>query len=394
MIASVYGKHLSLAELLKKYGASPAQKQLDETLVTMVARGWVPGVHFLLDHGANVNAKNSRDEPGLYTAISRKNSGVAIFLLQHRADAVWSIPKYRHLISAGALQFASYQGLDTVVRVLLDRGENSNFDGEKALQAASSQGHLSIVKYLLENGGDSNACEKNNTAFYAACRCGHISIVEHTLENGANVNVRNGNHDTVLQVACEGASFEIVKLLLDRGVEISVAGGTRESAMHAAVAPKACGNLDRQLQLLKMLLEAGAHIHEKPGKNETLCSLAVSAYSLSPKVLELLIERGADVNAKNTEGLCALVVASRKRSVGNISMLIEAGAGYDINHGVDYDVWNQAIVEAQRYSIDEFRDLILRLLRSGLRKAEERWADQQRKNQKPCIGQSWEQSDA
>lgn len=75
-------------------------------------------------------------------------------------------------------------------------------------------------------------------------------------------------------------------------------------------------------------------------------------------------------------------------------MLIEAGAGYDINHGVDYDVWNQAIVEAQRYSIDEFRDLILRLLRSGLRKAEERWADQQRKNQKPCIGQSWEQSDA
>ncbi|KAK5089797.1 hypothetical protein LTR70_006171 [Exophiala xenobiotica] len=424
MIAAIHGKHLSIAKTLEEHGALLSQRQLDGTLVTMVARGWISGVNFLLDRGANANtnADINKPKPALEFAISRKNSEMANLLLQRGSALNWRSSgtasygaKYEF---SNALQLACFHGLTDIVRVLFDRGQDPNFDGRSPLHAASSQGHLSIVKYLLENGGDVNACDKDNsTVLHAACRGGDLSVVKYLLENGANVsacdkdnrtalhvachvgnpsmvtnllenganvNTRKGVGDTPLQIACRWASLEIVKLLLDRGAEVNAAGGSWHSALHAAVT-LVFPNTDKvamKLKLLEMLLEAGANIHRTSGQNRTLCSLAVDTYYSNTEVLKFLIEKGADVNAKNTEGLCALVVASTHRSPRPVEVLIEAGAGYDIHQGVDHDVWKRAIAAAalKTFRTGEERNQILQLLQSGLRQAEERWANQQREN--------------
>jgi len=384
VVAALYGKHLSVAELLMEHGASLTIKRLNEVLVTMVARGWLPGVGFLLDYGADANAKNRRRQPVLFTAIARRDSIMANLLLQHGSATFYS--SRENSIPYPALQFASYKGLDTVVRVLLDKGEDPNLDGHSALQLAAAQGHLSIVEYLHANGDDINARDKNRSvALLEACWYGHLSVAKYLLANGADSISRA----TALWMACFYSSIEIVKLLLDHGAETNRPGMIGGSALHAALTSWSYHYAGKSvIPLLKMLLEANPDVHETPCDHETLCMLAVS-YDRPEKVLEFLLERGADVNAKNIKGLCALVEASRRGRVEHAKVLIDAGAGYDISHGVDHDVWNQAIAEAHKICNSESKSLMLQALRSGLQQAEERWADQQRENfSKSCTGQS------
>jgi len=390
MVAAIHGKHLSIAKTLEEHGALLSQGQLDGALVTIVARGWMSGANFLLDRGANAgaNADTKRRKPALEVAISRKNSEMANLLLQRESALSWrSSGRASYGVRyefSNALQLTCFHGLADIVPVLFNRGQHPNLDGGLALRAASSQGHLPVVKRLLRNGGDVNACEKDNrTALHEACRYGYLSIVECLLKNGANVNIRDGSGDTPLQIACRWASTGLVKLLLDRGAEIDAAGGSWGSALQAAAdrSNNTTDGLNCQLELLEMLLEAGATIRENPGQKKTLCSLAADRYC-DVEVLKFLIGRGADVNAKNIGGLCALVAASRHGTPQHVEVLIEAGAGYDINHGVEHDVWKQAIAEAWKnpWQGRDGRTQILQLLQSGQWQAEQRWAKQQREN--------------
>jgi ankyrin repeat protein len=61
-----------------------------------------------------------------------------------------------------ALQAASAEGLEAVVRLLLDKGADAHAEGGRygnALQAASTQGHEAIVRLLLERGANTIVAE-------------------------------------------------------------------------------------------------------------------------------------------------------------------------------------------------------------------------------------------
>ena len=61
-----------------------------------------------------------------------------------------------------ALYYSSLAGMQEVLDFLLHKGENVNVKGERlgnALQAASYEGHETITKILLENGADVNASD-------------------------------------------------------------------------------------------------------------------------------------------------------------------------------------------------------------------------------------------
>jgi len=110
--------------------------------------------------------------------------------------------------------------------------------------------------------------------------------------------------DTALHIAAAGYRVEIAKLLLDAGAEVGAAVNRRRSQpLHYA----ADGSLEhpnwdakRQVRMIELLLEAGADIHA-PDKNgatplhravRTRCAAAVKA----------LLEAGADATLKNKPG--------------------------------------------------------------------------------------------
>ncbi|THU90826.1 hypothetical protein K435DRAFT_248533, partial [Dendrothele bispora CBS 962.96] len=89
-----------------------------------------------------------------------------------------------------------------------------------ALQAASSQGHESVVRLLLERGADVNVQGgKYGYALQAASSQGHESIVKLLLERGADVNIPGGKYGNALQAARFHQKIE--QLILDWGAEVS-----------------------------------------------------------------------------------------------------------------------------------------------------------------------------
>ena len=62
-------------------------------------------------------------------------------------------------LQTSALQLASYEGHETIVKLLLNNGADINLQGGtygSALQIASYKGHEAIVNLLLDNGADMN----------------------------------------------------------------------------------------------------------------------------------------------------------------------------------------------------------------------------------------------
>ncbi|KAB8234140.1 uncharacterized protein BDW43DRAFT_64210 [Aspergillus alliaceus] len=161
------------------------------------------------------------------------------FLQQRQAYAVWGTlfdpdqpwdkePRWNRKI-ATPLYYASLEGLQHTVELLLERGADVNAQGGyygHALQAASKQGHKEIVQILLEKGADVNAQGWDcSNALQAASAGGHKEIVQILLETGADVRAHGGGYyGHALQAASAQGHEEIVQILLEKGADVHVQG--------------------------------------------------------------------------------------------------------------------------------------------------------------------------
>ncbi len=138
-------------------------------------------VKYLVEQGADVNAK---DEDG------------------------WTV---LHAVDEG--------GNLEVVKYLVEQGADVNAKGEwgrTALHAVAEGGNLEVLKYLVEQGADVNAKgEWGRTALYSAARRGNLEVVKYLVEQGADVNAKTKDGETVLQTAEKNEYVEIVKVIND-----------------------------------------------------------------------------------------------------------------------------------------------------------------------------------
>jgi hypothetical protein len=134
-----------------------------------------------------------------------------------------------------ALILASSNGRTEIVAMLLDAGANvnartnTNYWGSTALIRASENKHTEIVSMLLDNGADVNATDNDgDTALMRVINCDEeddrpwyqveydiIEIVEQLLnQDGIDVNVKNKNGKTALDIAEETGCTKIIQKLI------------------------------------------------------------------------------------------------------------------------------------------------------------------------------------
>ncbi|KAG8818105.1 hypothetical protein FRC17_010972 [Serendipita sp. 399] len=273
----------------RKIGASRKRNRQDfETpLYYACYYGLLPIVEALL--GMTTKRTRTDDELGtaLEAAASRGFVAVARRLLEESADpnATYCRRFQR------PLQAAASSGSMEVVALLLEAGADVNASGGgefgTALHAAAWQGSDEIIQLLIDNGHDINPCARNHgTPLILAAQHNHESAVLTLLKNGANPNIYRGAPSPPLDFALEDLSFNVVKALLDAGAEIQREPG-KGTAFNTAA-------FRGDIPIMQLLIERGADINAPGEDNDTPLMAAIDGEE--DDVLRFMLESGADIN--------------------------------------------------------------------------------------------------
>ena len=191
-----------------------------------------------------------------------------------------------------------------------------------------ADGSEETLRILLEHGADPNiktywgsaggTRRKGRTALAEAIYSGNRKISELLIEAGAEIEQSAAN-DQLLRVAGSGDP-EKVKLLLERfhaDPETTFAGNTNNFTKGDTPLIQAAGSYywnggreDESMETLKLLLESGADINRKNSQGQTAL-MAATAAGAPPSIQLILLTASADPRAKNKEGKTALMLAKR-----------------------------------------------------------------------------------
>ena len=105
---------------------------------------------------------------------------------------------------------------------------------------ASCKGDLEIVKFLVESGADVNAKDKEGwSVLMEASYEGHLKVIKYLIENGkVNVNAKDDDGWTALMRASWRGYFEIVKYLVEKGADINIKNNNGKTALDLADSEK------------------------------------------------------------------------------------------------------------------------------------------------------------
>jgi ankyrin repeat protein len=161
-------------------------------------------------------------------------------------------------------------------------------------------------KVLESNKGSINALdEEGYSPLYTACmRHAKPSLVQCILRLGAAVDLKGQDRETPLYIAAFNNELDLVKILIAAGANVNEENGKEnETALHAAAK---YGYVD----VLQLLLQHGANINARTSRMETpLFAAAKNGKHLS---VYFLMMNNANANLGNEDGKNPLYIASEK----------------------------------------------------------------------------------
>jgi ankyrin repeat protein len=257
------------------------------------------------------------------------------------------------------------------------RGD-TNFGGSTPLLVATVRGHVPIALYLLDHGADPNVLDAGFTPLFWAAgtwenglanpvygfvdpiggipdREAKLQLVKSLLAHGANPNLQmtarppgyggtgtGGYNDapgaTAFIVAANAADVEMMRILLAAGADPHLVSKTNSNALLAATGlNRGIGEIiddeERALAAVKFLLDVGVDPKAVTTYDEN--ALFGPAYRGWNRIIELLIEKGAEVNMVNKAGVTPWLAASGFGDRLGGVLFNKAGADILLKHGAD-----------------------------------------------------------
>ena len=364
-----------------------------ETVLMSCARsGEATGVRALLGRGASVNARESaHNQTALMWAAAQAHPQVVQALIARGADVRARSREYTQTVTsevtqrAGreelnytvprggmtALLFAARSGDAESVRLLIAAGADVNEalpDGASALVVAAHSGHREAAMALLEKGANPNANAVGYTALHAAVLRSDVELVKSLLARGADLNapitkgtpVRRNSQDYELPKTLIGATpYALGAKFLEPDImrALAAAGADTRRPMNDGATPLMAASgmgiaapaqdekrgTDRRglaivdggivepesrvLETVTIALTLGSDLEAVNASGET--ALHIAAAQGYETVVRALVERGANLNARNARGQTPLgaLVARKATRPAMIELLRELGAG-------------------------------------------------------------------
>ena len=250
------------------------------------------------------------------------------------------------------------RGYERVVRKFLEIGASLEVEdpwGMTALHLAGQKGHVAIVELLLAKGANINSGDltKDVTPLMIAARAGNTDIVELLLRRGADI----GAFSEACFYGCSALAQAIgqghiatATLLLEKGANPNgqFRGSDRSTLFHHVARNRRDYDYDYDYSTRKqtsrqpsvfglspdlvrstvdVLLKKGADQEATDTDDRTPLALAVRWCNLG--VARLLTERGANLEARDTDDRTPLALAARWYNLGVAQLLMERGANLE-----------------------------------------------------------------
>lgn len=271
-------------------------------------RGHSSAVSTLLRLGAEVNSRNNKGATAAFLALSngypelvdlmttQKGVGPSLDLnAVNEADGATTV-----------LMVAALKAYRPLLSRLLERPEVDknirNMRGYTALALAATRSDPVVVETLLDYVNVDTPNNIGSTPLIIAAEGGKADMVIAMLKKNADWRPQNQDGDTAFSKAVIHGHVSVVRALLNHGVEHHVAEGSKRTLLHVA-----CSSGKTKPTMIDLLLEKGLQIDEQGDRGDT--PLHNAARTGNTDVIRTLLNLGADQLIEDHEHRSPLTVA-------------------------------------------------------------------------------------
>jgi ankyrin repeat protein len=214
------------------------------------------------------------------------------------------------LLSPGPLKFVLVK-----LKLMITNNEITTMKKNKSIVWF---GVLSLCSVLADPSAQA-APSPITPEYFAVLRNGDLQGLRDALDHGASANARDAEGNTPLMLAAVYADVSCAKLLLEGGAEVNVTN-------NAGATPLMRATFD--YDKLRLLVDHGADVDARSALGNSALMLAARPAN-SHRAVGLLLSHGADAKATNNWGATALMAAAAGEDDASVRLLLKHGA--DVN---------------------------------------------------------------
>ncbi|GHM58178.1 MAG: hypothetical protein sL5_06130 [Candidatus Mesenet longicola] len=362
--ASLNGNLDMVEYLIKKNATLDAQNLYGSTPVHDASRnGQLKVVKYLIENKADFEVKDKYDRTPLHDASLSGHLNIVEYLVEKGA-----ILEIKDKYDKTPLDLANQKGYVNIVEFLkqaqLDRGlftviqdgnhdkvedliknganlEAKNRDGKTPEDLATQKGDIGIMKIIKQ--------AKLDRELFTAVQDGNLNKVKDLIKNGANLEARDKDGKTPLDLATPRECINIQEIFkqiqLDRELLIAVESGNLNEVENLVVNKNTDVNTNvdeygwtplhfaasgSKFDIVKFLFDKNANIKAKDAYGNTPLHIAAQ-YSGKLEIVEFLLDKNANgINDVTNDGLTPLHVAVKSNKLGTVKLLLDRGASIGI----------------------------------------------------------------
>ncbi|KAJ4256269.1 hypothetical protein NW762_009349 [Fusarium torreyae] len=288
-----------LVRMLLRAGADVTSTSTDKKLSPLhIAKDNTEVVRLLLEHGADLNQKSEDEETAFDWAVLKNRPATVNFIL-NEAELK---PDVNLPSTLRALRFAVVSGWTDIVRMLLEAGANvdtADDNNRTLLSLALPSEDESLVRTVMEYRPDTEIRDNNdNTAIQYVSDVTPLASVRLIVNSGAKIDTVNKYKYNILNSAVWDRNVEVMKYLLNKKVLVDTLNAT---PIDYGATPLHVACYRGTLKMVEMLIDKGSDVnfacsgrYGTPLMAATLRWIDEEGESLTEEIIKLLLDKGAD----------------------------------------------------------------------------------------------------